>query len=191
MAIISLQNVSIGFRGPHLLDNVSCQVEEGGRIGLLGRNGAGKSTLLKMLRGDIQPDHGTITLASGIQVAYLQQDVPSESDQTVAQVIATGLGDKYQRTESTWKGEQLVKQTLSQMELDGQAMFETHSSGMKRRVLLARATLVGQPVRRCQTRFVPPSLRPVENQPALLFRKFAATTRSRRGGPAARNVRSS
>jgi len=139
MALVSLQDVSIGFRGPNLLDEVSCQIEAGGRIGLLGRNGAGKSTLLKMLRGDIQPDHGTITLSPGTQVAYLQQDVPSGSDQTVAQEIALGLTEKYRQVDTEWEGDQLVKQTLSQMDLDGEAMFETLSSGMKRRVLLARA----------------------------------------------------
>jgi ATP-binding cassette subfamily F protein uup len=139
MALVSLQNVSIGFRGPHLLDDVSCQIELGGRIGLLGRNGAGKSTLLKMLRGEIHPDHGTITLAPGAQVAYLQQDVPSGTDQTISQVTATGLSDKFREAGAEWEGDLLVKQTLSQMELDGSAMFETLSSGMKRRVLLARA----------------------------------------------------
>ena len=76
MALVSLQNVSIEFRGPYFLDDVSCQIEAGGRIGLLGRNGTGKSTLLKMLRGDIQPDHGTVTLAGGTQVAYLHRDFP-------------------------------------------------------------------------------------------------------------------
>ena len=139
MALISLQNVSIGFSGPDLLDNVSCQIEAGGRIGLLGRNGAGKSTLLKMLHGDIQPDHGTVTLPSGIEVAYLQQDVPRVTDQTVTQVVASGLGEKFRQAESEWEGERLVKQTLSQMDLEGGAMFERLSSGMKRRVLLARA----------------------------------------------------
>ena len=144
MALISLQDVSIGFRGPHLLDNVCCHVEAGRRIGLLGRNGAGKSTLLKMLRGDIQPDHGTVTLATGIHVAYLQQDVPTGSTQTVAQVIASGLNEKFRQDETAWEGEQLVKQTLSQMELEGEELFETCSSGMKRRVLLAK-TIVCRP----------------------------------------------
>jgi len=139
MALISLQNVSIGFRGPNLLDNVSCQIEAGGRTGLLGRNGAGKSTLLKMLRGDVQPDHGAIAIASDIQVAYLQQDVPSGANQTVAQLTASGLSDRFRQAGSDWEGQQRVKQTLSQMELDGEATFETLSSGMKRRVLLARA----------------------------------------------------
>lgn len=139
MALISLQNVSIRFAGPDLLEDVSCQIEAGGRIGLLGRNGAGKSTLLKMLRGDLQPDNGTITLPSGIQVAYLQQDVPPVSNQTVTQVVASGLTDEYRQAESEWEGEHLVKQTLSQMNLEGGATFERLSSGMKRRVLLARA----------------------------------------------------
>ncbi len=139
MAIISLQNVSIGFRGPNLLDEVNCQIESGGRIGLLGRNGAGKSTLLKMLRGEIEPDHGTITLSAGVDVAYLQQDVPSGDGLTVAEEIALGLTEKYRQIDTEWEGEQLVEQTLSQMDLDGDALFENLSSGMKRRVLLARA----------------------------------------------------
>lgn len=144
MAIISLQDVSIGFRGPNLLDQVNCQIEPGGRIGLLGRNGAGKSTLLKMLRGEIPPDHGTITLTGGIQTAYLQQDVPGNAGHSVSELIAEGLSDQYRQPDSEWEGEQRVKQTLSQMELDGEAMFETLSSGMKRRVLLAR-TIVCKP----------------------------------------------
>jgi len=139
MALISLQDVSIGYRGPNLLDEVCCQIEAGGRIGLLGRNGAGKSTLLKMLRGDIQPDHGTIVMSPGTEVAYLQQDVPSGSDRTVTQEISLGLSEKYRQIDTEWEGDQLVKQTLTQMDLDGEAMFETLSSGMKRRVLLARA----------------------------------------------------
>jgi len=139
MALVSLQDVSIGFRGPNLLDEVSCQIEAGGRIGLLGRNGTGKSTLLKMLRGEVEPDHGTITLLPGTEVAYLQQDVPSGSSLTVAQEIALGLSEKYRQIDTEWEGDQLIQQTLSKMDLDGEAKFETLSSGMKRRVLLARA----------------------------------------------------
>jgi len=144
MALVSLQNVSIGFRGPHLLDDVSCQIEASGRIGLLGRNGSGKSTFLKMLHGELQPDHGTVTLTAGARVAYLQQDVPSGSNRTTAEVTATGLDETHREISAEWEGDLLVKQTLSKMELDGTAMFETLSSGMKRRVLLARA-IVSRP----------------------------------------------
>lgn len=143
MALVSLQEVSIGFRGPYLLDEVSCQIEAGGRIGLLGRNGAGKSTLLKMLCGDVSPDHGSITLTSGAQVAYLQQDVPEGTEQTVAEVTAEGLAGKFHEGDE-WQADHWIAETLSKMQLDGEAMFESLSSGMKRRVLLAKA-IVSKP----------------------------------------------
>lgn len=139
MALVTLQNVTIGFRGPSLLDNVTCQIEAGRRIGLLGRNGAGKSTLLKMLRGDVVADHGEVLLAPGTRIAYLQQDVPAGDSETIAEVTSGGLDGELLALENQWEAERMVEQTLSRMQLDGDAKFDKLSSGMKRRVLLARA----------------------------------------------------
>jgi ABC-type branched-subunit amino acid transport system ATPase component len=58
-----LQEVSLGFGGPPLLDGVNLQVERGETVGLLGRNGAGKSTLLKTLIGIAPASTGSIKLA--------------------------------------------------------------------------------------------------------------------------------
>jgi len=55
MPLITVDDVSIRFRGPALLDGVSCTIDAGQKIGLLGRNGAGKTTLLKMLGGETVP----------------------------------------------------------------------------------------------------------------------------------------
>ncbi len=55
--LVQLNEVSISFRGPALLDEVTCQIETGQRIGLLGRNGSGKTTLMRLLCGEIAPDH--------------------------------------------------------------------------------------------------------------------------------------
>ena len=60
MALLWINNISVGFGGPLLLDSASLQIEAGERIGLLGRNGSGKSTLMKLLHGDIVPDKGEI-----------------------------------------------------------------------------------------------------------------------------------
>ena len=60
MALLWINNISLGFGGPLLLDSASLQIEAGERIGLLGRNGSGKSTLMKLLHGDIVPDKGEI-----------------------------------------------------------------------------------------------------------------------------------
>jgi len=55
MALISLQDVSIGFGGPRLMEEINLQIESEESIGLLGCNGMGKSTLLKLISGDIEP----------------------------------------------------------------------------------------------------------------------------------------
>ena len=53
MALLSMQDVTLKFGGPALLDGVNLQIEAGERVCLLGRNGAGKSTLMKLIRGDM------------------------------------------------------------------------------------------------------------------------------------------
>jgi ABC transport system ATP-binding/permease protein len=143
MSLVTLQDLSIRFRGPVLLDSVHCQIHRGQRIGLLGRNGTGKSTLLRILSGDVEPDGGQVVFAPGATVARLTQEVPSDMQGRVHEIVASGLADDSD-PESGWQRQQQVERILSRMSLEGQTAFETLSSGMKRRVLLARA-LVGQP----------------------------------------------
>jgi len=90
MALIWINNVSVSFGGPLLLDGAALRIEEGERIGLLGRNGAGKSTFLKMLNGDIPPDQGEIVKNSNIRVSLLPQDVPDHLAGTVYDIVASG-----------------------------------------------------------------------------------------------------
>jgi ATP-binding cassette subfamily F protein uup len=144
MALITVTNLSIGFRGPPLLDDVSCQVEPKERIALLGRNGAGKTTLLRILSGQIEPDSGRVAFAPGAKVALLPQDVPQDIAGPVRGVIASGLSGYHHAVENAWQGEQQVDRIVTEMDLPAKALFETLSSGMKRRVLLARA-LVASP----------------------------------------------
>jgi len=90
MALIWINNVSVSFGGPLLLDGAALRIEEGERIGLLGRNGAGKSTFLKMLNGDIPPDQGEIVKNSNTRVSLLPQDVPDHLAGTVYDIVASG-----------------------------------------------------------------------------------------------------
>ncbi len=144
MALVTIRELSIGFRGPLLLDEVSCQIHRGQRIGLLGRNGAGKSTLLRMLCGQVEPDGGKIGFAPGTTASLLPQDVPREISGSVSEVVASGLPPDNDDPETTWRDEHRVEHILSRMQLDGGPQFQTLSSGMKRRVLLARS-LVQEP----------------------------------------------
>ena len=90
MPLVSINQLSIRYRGPALLDDVSFTIERNQRIGLLGRNGAGKSTLLKILSGQVVPDHGAVELESGARIALLQQDVPDGDDSNIRGIVASG-----------------------------------------------------------------------------------------------------
>ncbi|MFO1020359.1 MAG: ATP-binding cassette domain-containing protein [Planctomycetales bacterium] len=144
MAQISIKELCVGHSKPLLLDGISCQIEVGERIGLLGRNGAGKTTLLRILCGEIQPDGGEVVFAPGTRVARLPQDVPLDTKGRVGDVTAEVALLNHPEGEAAWEIEQRVENTLTSMELPIDAAFESLSSGMKRRVLLAQS-LVAQP----------------------------------------------
>jgi ATP-binding cassette subfamily F protein uup len=93
MALLALQDVTLAFGGPPLLDAASLAVDRGDRVCLLGRNGAGKSTVLKLLDGTQPPDAGAVVRTAGVTVARLEQDVPAGVGGTVFDVVAEGLGE--------------------------------------------------------------------------------------------------
>jgi ABC transport system ATP-binding/permease protein len=141
MALISLQEISLGFGGPLLLDEVNLQVEGGEWIGLLGRNGMGKSTLLKLISGEVLPQSGTIARQQNLRIAYLPQEVPQELRGRVREIVESGLEALKPETldeEQQWQRQHQVEKVLSRMELDPESRFETLSAGLKRRVYLAR-----------------------------------------------------
>ncbi len=144
MPQITIQELTIGYRGPSLLSEVSCRIEPGEKIGLLGRNGSGKTTLMRLIAGQEQAQSGTIEMSEGTRVAVLPQDVPLDIEGTVEEVVAGGLPADMNEIENHWQRDQFVERILAQMELDGAVSFQSLSTGMKRRVLLAQA-IVSKP----------------------------------------------
>ena len=142
MPLISLNNVSLTFAGPPLLESVSLQIEDGERLGLLGRNGAGKSTLLKILEGTLVPDSGDVVRQPGLRVASLPQEVPPDLTGTVGGCLHEVCGAA--KSDAAWKIEARIDQAARDLTLDLDSNLETLSAGSKRRVLLA-AALVGDP----------------------------------------------
>ncbi|MDP1992884.1 MAG: ATP-binding cassette domain-containing protein, partial [Syntrophales bacterium] len=90
MGLVWINEVSISFGRPRLLDEATLQIEAGERIGLLGRNGSGKSTLMKLLIGDVTPDSGEIIRSGEVRIAMLPQDVPDDLPGTIYDVVASG-----------------------------------------------------------------------------------------------------
>ncbi len=137
MALISINDISIAFGAPALLERARLQIKSGERVCLLGRNGAGKSTLLKIIAGELSPDTGDVSVQRGLRIALQGQDIPDGLGSTIRDVVSENIPESP-------TGPPIVEVILSRMNLDGEAGFTPLSVGMKRRTLLARA-LATQP----------------------------------------------
>lgn len=99
MTVVVCENVTFGYGGPPVVDDVTLTVESGEFLGLLGPNGSGKSTLLKLMLGRYVPDSGSVRLfgdparrfADGSRLGYVPQDTPwPKMPVTVRETVATG-----------------------------------------------------------------------------------------------------
>lgn len=92
MALVTLQDIYLSYGQPALIDGINLSIERGERVCMIGRNGAGKSTLLNILTGKIIPDEGVVKTTDGVKIAQLEQAVPTDTQGSVYEVIAHGLG---------------------------------------------------------------------------------------------------
>jgi len=89
--VAELSHVSKGYGGRTLINDFSCRIQRGDKIGLLGPNGAGKSTLLKLILGEITPDSGDVKLGTKMSVAYFDQlREQLDENMTLADTISQG-----------------------------------------------------------------------------------------------------
>lgn len=94
MALISIQEVTHSYGDPLLLDKVSIQLEKSERVALIGRNGEGKTTLLTLMAGSQKPDDGKIVYEKGVKIGYLPQQIASDIDGVVFDIVLSGLGQR-------------------------------------------------------------------------------------------------
>ncbi|MBT8396538.1 MAG: ATP-binding cassette domain-containing protein [Gemmatimonadetes bacterium] len=132
MALMSCQDLRVLYGDRPLLDSANLQIENGERIGLVGRNGEGKSTLLQILAGELEPDEGILVREPGLKVGLLPQKAPSGVTGTVGTMIRSGASQKSQ-------GHHSVLRLCSLLDLDSDQDFSSLSGGQRRRALLGRA----------------------------------------------------
>ena len=122
-----------------VFESVTLGVNDGARIGIVGRNGDGKSSLLDLLTGRLQPDSGRVTRRTGLRVGALSQADTLEPDRTVGWTL---VGDQ---PEHQWAGDAGVRDVVGGLVSDiaWDATVGTLSGGQRRRVQLARL-LVGE-----------------------------------------------
>ncbi len=167
MALLTFDDVSLAFGEQTILNGAEFAIESGERVCLIGRNGAGKTSLLKLITGKLEPDHGEVRFADGIEVASLDQALPTALDRSVRDTVADGLGElrrliteyetlagkeldapRLRELESLqrrieahggWQLDQQVDTVLSELGLPGEKLLAELSGGWQRRVGLARA----------------------------------------------------
>ena len=132
--LLGCEKVRVDYPTKQVFSSLSLGVDEGARIGIVGRNGDGKSTLLGVLAGIVQPDEGRVIQTRGVRVGILRQTDELCNAHTVEQAV---VGD---RETYDWAGDVRVRDVVVGL-LQGipwQARVETLSGGQRRRVDLAR-----------------------------------------------------
>jgi len=121
-----------------VFDSVSLGVDEGDRIGIVGRNGDGKSSLLRLLAGRLEPDGGRVTWRGGLRMGVLDQGDMLDPAEPVGKAIV-GEGPEHE-----WAGDPAIRDVIGGLvpDLPWDAPVGTLSGGQRRRVALA-ALLVG------------------------------------------------
>ena len=132
--LLGCDSVGLEFPTKHIFDSVTLGVNEGDRIGIVGRNGDGKSTLLSVLAGAIEPDGGRVTRRRDVTVGLLGQKDALDDASTVHRAV---VGDM---PEYEWASQPRVRQILDGLIADvpWEGAVGELSGGQRRRVDLAR-----------------------------------------------------
>lgn len=132
--LLGAEAVSLEYPTKKVFDGITIGVNEGDRIGIVGRNGDGKSTMLKLLARRIQPDEGKVTVRSGVTIGMLDQ---SDVLEPALSIGAAVVGDT---PEHEWAGNPKVRDVIAGLlnDLDWQQPVGELSGGQRRRVALAK-----------------------------------------------------
>lgn len=135
--LIGCEKISHEWPGKRVLDEQTIGINEGDRIGIVGRNGDGKSTLLSIIAHQIEPDSGEVTWRGGITVGYLGQSDELDDSASVKKAL---VGDT---PEYIWASEPKIRQILHELlgDIELDALIGSLSGGQRRRVDLARVLI--------------------------------------------------
>src|SRR6266576_265205 len=174
MPLLRLESLSIAYGHLPLLSHAEFQIDSAERVCLVGRNGTGKTTLFRVITRKAVPDEGEVWRKATLSVGHLEQEVPPDTEQTIFEVVASGLGElgallteyhnlthdeglaqresllelaKLQARIETldgWNTNQKVEAVLTRLNLPEGKRLADCSGGTRRQVMLARA-LVSEP----------------------------------------------
>ncbi len=163
-SIVSASELCVSYSSHTVLDGATLAIQQGDRIGLVGRNGCGKSTFLKILAGEAVGDTGGVTYRRGLVIGYLPQNFELDDEASVHDNVLAGAqhtldliaeyesipADSHRSAECLdeithlegWDLEHRAKTLLSHLHApEAERMVGSLSGGEKRRVSLCRALL--------------------------------------------------
>ena len=168
VVVLSAENLAKTVRDEPLFENTTLALEEGEKVGIVGRNGSGKSTFLRCLIGDIYPDEGNVSMKNGANPVLLEQTVSYPEGTTVSGFLhlqkgrpleilsayqkALESGDEKEYTrlsaiiekEDLWDIERRYEAVLTDLgeDLDPSAPMASLSGGQQKKAAIARALSV-------------------------------------------------
>ena len=129
MPLLTLADAELSYGDVPLLDGASLALDQGERIGLIGRNGTGKSSLLGVIAGSVQLDHGDLKKNDGLRVAFVPQEPKLVPRGTVREALLA----------QAQVAEHHLEAFLDRLELNPQAKTANLSGGETKRAALALA----------------------------------------------------
>jgi len=137
--LITLAGVRLAYGHHPLLDNADLAIQDGERIGLIGRNGTGKTSLLRLLDGRAQADDGELIRRAGMHVTTVEQEPELDEDATILDAIL-GCTDPRDAHDShdDWRRPARVRAMIDKLGLDPGLAVAGLSGGMRKRVALLR-----------------------------------------------------
>jgi zinc transport system ATP-binding protein len=147
MALISANNLTLGYNRQPIIENLSFEVHEGDYLSIVGENGSGKSTLMKALLGLFEPMSGEILMGDGLkknQIGYLPQQTQVQRDfpASVREIVLSGCQGRlgkfpfYGKKEKETALKNMRRMGISEI---ADKCYRELSGGQQQRVLLARA----------------------------------------------------
>jgi len=135
--LLNTQNLDKSYGADALFRNLSINLSEGDRLGLVGPNGSGKSTLLEILAGRRAPDSGEVALRKNTRVSYVSQESRFASGETVKHVIRRALDQTTlaENEKDTREAETLGRAGFRDFDQEAAAL----SGGWRKRLALAEA----------------------------------------------------
>ena len=141
MTLFTVTDLSKSYYEKSLFEKISFGMQDGERVGVIGRNGAGKTSLLRIIAGIDPPDEGDVAINREVRIEYLPQLPTFDVDDTALHAVMSAYDETHGHLEE-WELETRARQTLGRLGIhDPSSNVHILSGGQRKRVAISRALM--------------------------------------------------